>query len=412
MLIKFKWIQVEKTIYLSYALGMEQDKWIDLHIHDVAFGGMGVGRDQGLAIFVPGVVLGERVRVRIATRKKRHAIAVLEQVLERSPQRVAPPCPVYGQCGGCQYQHMTYEAQIHAMNGQLIELVRRIGGLSETCCEPMQPAPESYGYRNKIVLHGPGLAGFYRNDNTSRLPIEQCKLALAPINSMMKQLYKKEVGRDLVLRCNRAGQCIHYETGTHDRRLKRKHLIETMLDMTLKVPWTCFFQANTAVTEQLLAWIRAWWGEHAYTTLIDAYCGVGLFSLALADLVDKGCGTEIDSVAIGAARTNAAHHGHEHLRFLAGRTELLLAQELAAVDADATCVVLDPPRQGCSPTVLATLGKYRPAGLLYIACNPPVLTRDLKRLHDAGYTVERLKPFDMFPQTAHFEVVAALTAKD
>lgn len=361
-----------------------------LTIEDIAFGGEGVGRAGDFVIFVPFVAPGEKVEVELTEVKKRFGRARLLQVLEPSAERVAPPCRYFGDCGGCQYQHLAYAAQLRVKHKQVADLFARLGGISAACVEPVIPCSNPYGYRNRLMIRSQwdkfkqGLnIGFIRADNRLVVDIEECQIAEPALNEQIARVRQNpppKGGIKVVVRVAAEGW---------------------------EVPRDSFFQNNFFLLPSLVETVRQRWREGGARFLIDAYCGVGFFSVELADLAEEFVGVEVDVAAIQAARKNAATHGRSNGQFLAGDTEELLPRLLGRFDASQTAVILDPPRTGCPAGVLETLLKIPPRQIIYVSCHPATLARDLNVLRASHvFEVSKIVPLDMFPQTQHIECVA------
>lgn len=376
---------------------------IELDITDIAFGGDGIGRVDGFVVFVPFVVEGERVEAEIVAVKKRYALADLMRVVTPSPRRVEPVCPYYRQCAGCQYQHVEYAHQLELKRKQIRDIFQRIGGIAEPPIEPVVASPRQYGYRNKIVVHGPGSPGFWTVRGRSILPVEQCPISREEVSRKLKE--PLAVDKHLTIRCNFAGKVWTFTGPAPDELIE-----EVVLGKTLRVPLGSFFQVNLGVIELALQHTRKIFAASGCKILVDAYCGIGLFALLLGDLAQHVYGIEEDTAAIQAANENAALLGIARYDFYAGKSERLLFYTLRQCRLEQTCLILDPPRSGCGKAVLKTLRQQKPRKLIYVSCAPPMLARDVKELLAAGYKLERVTPFDMFPQTAHCEAVAELRA--
>jgi 23S rRNA (uracil1939-C5)-methyltransferase len=423
---------------------------LELEIHDLAFGGDGVARHEQFVVFVPFTIPDERVRARIVTVKKNFATAQLDEVLLPSPHRVAPVCPHFGEkaqplpCGGCQYQHLNYSAQLEIKAAQIRESLRRIGSIENPPVEPMIPSPRPFGYRNKITLHQRGAhIGYLASDNQTLLDVERCPLATESVNDALarerKSRHTAKRARSLTIRQTSAGATI---CDDESRGKSPSWVDEIVLGKKLKLPPASFFQVNAELTPMMIALAREMFAAGNCRALVDAYCGVGLFALLLAEDAKQVHGIESDALAVEAARFNAEKLGLTHCHFSRGKVESLLPKTLATLNPDETCVLLDPPRAGCESRVLETILEFRPQQIIYISCNPPALARDLKRLiaptgscsgasmkrrlikndyalnriaattfpsqESGGYTLRRVVPLDMFPQTAHCEVMALL----
>jgi tRNA/tmRNA/rRNA uracil-C5-methylase (TrmA/RlmC/RlmD family) len=395
---------------------------LELDITTVAFGGDGIGRVENFVVFVPFVIGGERVEVEIVDVKRRFATADLVRVITPSPRRVEPRCPYYAKCAGCQYQHVEYAHQLELKRNQIRDVFERIGKIAGPPIEPVVGSPREYHYRNKIVVHGPGKPGFWTMRGRSIIGIEQCPIAREEVNAKLAEVAQQSLENvHVTIRSNSAGEVWQY---TETRRassvwdepeageeapVTQSMIAEMILGKELRVPLGSFFQVNREVIELALGHARKIFADGGCKILVDAYCGVGLFALMLADLAGHVYGIDEDTRAIQAANENAQRLGLTSYDFYPGRTERLLFYTLRQCKLDETCLILDPPRSGCAPAMLKTLREHKPRKIIYVSCAPPMLARDIKALLKSGYKLERVTPFDMFPQTAHCEAVAELT---
>ena len=374
---------------------LTQGARVSLAIEDIAFGGEGVARADGFVIFVPFVLAGEEVEVEITEVKRKFARARLLKVLKASPDRTGPACRYFGDCGGCQYQHINYPAQLRLKHKQITDLFQRVGGFAAPVVEPVVPCPQPYGYRNRIMIRSQwdkfkkGLnIGFVRHDNRLVVDIEECKIAEPALNEQIGRVRADpppKGGLKVVLRVAPEGW---------------------------DVPRDSFFQNNLPLLPQLVGVARERVRDSGVRYLVDAFCGVGFFAIELSDLVESFAGIEIDRLAIQAARRNAANRRRANGEFLAGDVAQLLPGLFERFSAGATAVVLDPPRVGCSQACLQLLRRIHPAQVLYVSCHPATLARDLNVLcGEKVYELLKVVPLDMFPQTQHAECVADLRAK-
>jgi len=388
-------------------------KFIELDITDLAYGGDGVGRMAGRVCFIPFTLPGERVRARLTQETKRYARAEVMDVLTPAPERVKPPCPYFRACGGCRYQHLDYAAQVRWKHKQVADILTRIGGFRAPPLEQMIPSPHPYGYRNKITLHGSGQPAFRALAGRRNITIARCPLAAEPINDILREQRQRALADNehLVIRNNLAGAA-RWFTEIGGRRTasdgQSGPITEKILNQPYDYPLTSFFQVNPEVLNQILTTAGMRLAAFGSATLIDAYCGVGVFVLALTRRHQRGIGIEVDRDAVAAAKANAARQAAQHVSFRQGRAETCLEQALRDAPAADTCLILDPPRTGCTDPVLRAVTRYWPRHLLYLSCVPPILARDLKLLTRSGYRLARVQPFDMFPQTAHIECLAEL----
>ncbi len=344
---------------------------VQLAIEDVAFGGKGVGRADGLAIFVPFVLTGERVTARITRKKKKFAEAELVSVEQPSPDRVEPRCPYFGVCGGCAYQHIRYPRQLEIKSAQLEQTLRRLGRLPDVPMRPAVASPLEYGYRNRIRVHVEGQAiGFYRHDRHEVVDIEQCPIATAEVNGQLAGLRRAQVREgDYIL----SGARREY-----------------------------FVQTNDRVAAALLDLVRAL-ASPGLETLVDAYSGAGFFARGLAPGFREVVGIEENERAVEYARRIAGPNES----YVAGDVAVRLGEVLASHAAAETCVILDPPAIGVAPRVADLILGAHPSEVIYVSCNPATLARDLEFLCRT-YKLRSVTPLDMFPQTAEMEAVAHL----
>src|SRR5258706_1838690 len=395
---------------------------VELDIPPVAFRGYGIGRVDNFVVFVPFVVEGERVEVEIVEVKRRYATADLVRVITASPQRVEPRCPYYMKCAGCQYQHIEYAFQLELKRKQIRDVFQRIGKMPEPPIEAVVGSPRDYPYRNKIVVHGPGKPGFWSPRGRSILAIDQCPIAREEVNAKLAEISQQSLENvHVTIRSNAVGEVWTYsetrrahadsldEDPAAELPITHKMIEETILGKTLQVPLGSFFQVNREVIELALQHARDIFTASGCKVLVDAYCGVGLFALMLADLAQHVYGIEEDPKAIKAANENAKRLGLTSYDFYPGKTERLLFYTLRQCKLDETCLILDPPRSGCAPVVLKTLTEQKPRKIIYVSSAPAMLARDIKELIKSGSKLEPVTPFDMFPQTAHCEAVAELT---
>jgi 23S rRNA (uracil1939-C5)-methyltransferase len=346
---------------------------IDLKIEDIAFGGKGVGREQGKAVFVPYTIEGEVVSAEILRDKKQFAEAELAEVKDRSEHRVPPKCPYFGRCGGCAYQHIDYEHQLAIKWRQVRDALQRIGKLEDVPMRPIVPSPKPYAYRNRITVHAhDGVIGFFRRDSHTLLDIERCPISSDEVNVALAELRSQRHVRDG-----------HYTLRAAD--IAR-----------------VFSQTNDAVADALRDLIVSLVPPNQQL-LIDAYCGSGFFAKALLDKFERVIGIDWDRFAIAVAKENAT----EKETYIVGDVEEQL-QRLESCRA--TTLVIDPPATGLSENVRNAIIHVRPQTLIYVSCNPPTLARDLKVLQEK-FAINSVTPLDMFPQTAQIEIAVHSSAK-
>jgi tRNA/tmRNA/rRNA uracil-C5-methylase (TrmA/RlmC/RlmD family) len=365
---------------------------LELTVDSIAYGGDAVGRVDDFVIFTPFGIPGERLLVELTEVKKNYARARIVDILQPSPDRTQPVCRFFGDCGGCQYQHVDYPAQLRIKHDQILNLLRRLGGFSELRVDPVVPCPSPYGYRNRIMVRSQWdkfaqklIMGFIRHDNRLVVDVDQCPIAEPALNEQLTFVRANpppKGGIKVTLRIAPEGW---------------------------QLPQDSFFQNNFHLLPSLVETVRNAVRDSGARFLIDAYCGIGFFALECASLVERFTGVEIDKTSIKSARLNQEQRGVTNGDFVAGAAEQWMPALLQRFPADQTLVITDPPRVGCAPPFIHALRETQPAQILYVSCHPATLARDLKALcADNLYRVDRVTPLDMFPQTQHVECVVDL----
>jgi len=373
---------------------MQIGEIVTFTIHDIAFGGEGVGRINDFVVFVPFVLIGEEVEAELTEVKKNFARAKLVRVVRPSPDRVQAPCPYFGACGGCQYQHIAYETQLRIKHKQIADLFERIGKISRDVIAPVIPCPQPYGYRNRVMIRSQWNKpeqklniGFVRWDCGLVEDIKACQIAEPPINEQIEHVRAHpppKGGIKIVLR---------------------------IPPENWEVPRDSFFQNNFFLLPELVKTARNFLAGGGARHLIDLYCGVGFFGIELADLVDSFVGVEYDQQAIKSARRNLVLHRRTNGDFISGDVEQVVPDLLKKFSPGATSLLLDPPRKGCPRELLELLRRERPSQIIYVSCHPATMARDLNVLcADGVFNLMQVVPLDMFPQTQHVECVAELRA--
>lgn len=442
----------------------QQGQLVEIAIVDLGDTGEGVGRFGGRVVFVPDTVTGDRALVRLIRVKPQYAWGKLHQLLEPSPHRHRPSCIVADKCGGCQWQHIDDGYQLVAKQNQVIQALERIGGISQPPVAPILAPPAVLGYRNKVTYPlaisatGQVQAGYYRQGSHQLVNLNQCPVQDVRLNPLLAevkqdiqrqgwQIYDEQrhqgIIRHLALRIGRrtgemlltlvatrenlpriasqaeewwqryglAGVCLNLNPartntifGKETRCLAGKpYLEEEFGGLRFQLRAETFFQVYTEAAEGLLQVIQSQLNLQGNEVLVDAYCGIGTFTLPLAQMVKQVVGIEVQAAAIAQAKINAELNGIKNVNFYVGAVEEVLPQ----IEVTPDIVLLDPPRQGCDRAVLERLLQIHPARIVYISCKPATLARDLKILgQDGSYRVALVQPADFFPQTAHVESVA------
>jgi tRNA/tmRNA/rRNA uracil-C5-methylase (TrmA/RlmC/RlmD family) len=385
---------------------------LDLRIDSLTNEGSGVARDQDWVVFVPFTLPGERVKARVFRNHKNYSEADLVEVVEASPHRISPVCPLFGQCGGCQYQHLSYEEQLQWKQRQVGELLQRMAHI-EHAVLPVIPSPIQYGYRSKITPHfhrpkngNVAEIGFLRaGTRNAMLDVPECPIAMPQLNVKLRE---ERAAVHSGAREYKNGATLLLRASGEDVLTKSAELaVEVVNGIRFEFQAGDFFQNNPfilpAFVEHVVQQARACGATH----LIDAYCGSGLFALSAAAHFQHVSGIEVSESAVVKARHNADINGISHAQFTAASAEHIF-RDLTHT-GDETVVIIDPPRAGCGEDFLRQLFQYGPRAVVYVSCNPPTQMRDLMLFREAGYQLQQVQPFDLFPQTRHLECVMTLT---
>lgn len=416
-----------------------------LTIDRVIHGGRGMGRWQGLPVFVSGTLAGERVAARVTAQRKGYVEAALDRLLTPSIHRREPPCAVYPACGGCQLQHAAYDAQLDIKRGIVHETLQRLGGL-DVDVPPVVPSPQPFGYRLRAQLKisrlSGGLAlGFFAAGSHSVVSAPGCLVLHPRLQAVLVVLQDLASRRDsplagaraVELQTTAAGSAclvvLHLDSPRRTiwpaiaRELEavvplggvvaytpqtrgvvgRDWLEERIDDVGCRVSDRTFLQVNAGANAALVATVTSWAALSGRDRVVDLYAGFGNLSLPLAR---HGRVTAVESSPSAAAdaRCNVRASGRS-VRVIARRVETWTP---AADDRRPDLVVLDPPRSGLTGAALARVLALDAPRLLYVSCEPATLARDARRLVEAGYRLFRVASFDFFPQTAHVETLAEL----
>lgn len=390
----------------------------ELTIERVAFGGDGIGRWGDLVVFVPYTVDGDVVRIKISEIRKRYARGRLTDILQPSAHRVQPRCKDYTRCGGCCYQHIAYTHQLLLKETQVRDTFQRIGQLPSPPLRPVIASPEPYHYRLKADFHlglqkgKTPLMGFMSGASNRITEIKRCEIVDESINHLCQGMQKNLLNRSRVPTKNRVTLWSDDHKG-NDRETNpddagARFIIRTIKNRRIVVPADGFFQANQYLIETMIDLVLAAADLSGSETVIDGFCGSGLFSLFLAPVSKMVHGIEGNSLALQAAGENMENHDLRNLTFHKGDVGEVLSRAFINSPDQVDVLVLDPPRIGCGKELLEKTLHLNPQRIVYVSCNPATQARDIQSLIVGGYHLEYLQPLDMFPQTAHIEVIALL----
>ncbi|MDD4834022.1 MAG: 23S rRNA (uracil(1939)-C(5))-methyltransferase RlmD [Lutispora sp.] len=448
---------------------VEKNRIYIINITGQTHEGMGVGKIEGYTVFVEGAISGEKVRIKIVKVLKNYSYGKLLELIEASPFRVEPPCPIVKRCGGCQIQHMSYEGQLNYKTRVVKDAIERIGGLKDIVVHDTCGMEDPWYYRNKAqfpvgIKDGQIHIGFYASRSHEIIDTDVCMIqdkindeVLELVRDFIKKyninIYDENTGKGLIRHVMtrkgfKTGEVMVCIVINGDDMPHRNVLVETLKqniiglktvvlninkkntnvimgeqneviygegfiydyigEFKFKISPHSFFQVNPVQTEVL--YNRAL--EHAGLTgkeiVIDAYCGIGTISLFLSKKAKKVYGVEIVGQAIEDAKANAKINGVENTEFILGESETVIPK-LYQEGVKADVVVVDPPRKGCDEKLLKIICKMAPERVVYVSCNPSTLARDLKYLSERGYEVKEVQPVDQFPQTVHVESIILMT---
>ncbi|MDR7606759.1 MAG: 23S rRNA (uracil(1939)-C(5))-methyltransferase RlmD [Armatimonadota bacterium] len=446
--------------------GFQKGQELVLRVDRLSYGGRGVARADGYVVFVPYTAPGDLVRARLVRAKRSFGEAEVVEVVEPSPDRVAPPCPYFGRCGGCAWQHLRYEAQLAAKEQIVRESLERLGGLQGVPVRPIVPAPRPLGYRNKMefAFHPEAILGLHVPGHFDRVvEIDECLLPSPLASAVLREVkafvrehhlscydhrtrqgflrhlvYREgvrtgqvlvavvtapgpfpdgpELARRLVQRYPQIRGVLWAQSGSLSDAVKVDRLEVLRGESTIEeelgglrfgIGLETFFQTNTEQADRMLQLALEMAELRGGERVVDLYCGVGTFALALARQAGFVWGVEVVASAVQAAWDNAARAGIRNVEFVQGEVRHVLP-ELVARAGTPDLVVLDPPRSGAGGKVMRKVGRAGPRRVLYVSCNPTTLAPDLRELVPFGYRVVAVQPVDLFPQTYHVETVVLL----
>jgi 23S rRNA (uracil1939-C5)-methyltransferase len=406
---------------------------LTVKLEKLTYGGDALGRvpdpltgTGGRAVFVPFGLPGETVRLRVVEQKSSHIRAELVEVLNPSPERITPKCLHFGVCGGCHYQHLSYPAQLQVKTDILRDQLTRIGKMQDPPVQTMVASAQEWNYRNHIQFHfsRAGELGFIRANRRDMFPISECHLPEAALNILWPSLefdpglglerISLRLGLDgetmLVLESENpeppeleleANLSVVHLTGEDVVVMAGDDAITILVkDRAFRVSAASFFQVNTSMAGAMVQHLLDHCPVSNRTTLLDVYCGVGLFSAFFAGRVGRLIGIEVSPSACEDFAANLDEFDHVELY------EAPAENVLPTLDVSPDIVILDPPRAGLEKRALEALLALHPARIAYVSCDPSTLGRDAARLISGGYRLVQVTPFDLFPQTYSIESIS------
>lgn len=426
---------------------------IELHIERLVYGGKGLGRYNNMVVFVPDVITGEQALVEIRTRKKDYAEAELIKIIKPSPHRIAPPCPIYHECGGCQWMHMDYPFQIQAKREIVAETLKRGLKTEDAAVPPLIPSSTPLNYRQRVQFkiqyeNGSYQIGYYKRETHQLVDVDKCLLLRPLLNKALKKIRELlNSGKitqlknleELHMHCSSDEMAIAFilyadgiskdELNNLFKEIKetvseaagiifidkyKKRIIagspfieEELQGISFRISADSFSQIDWEQNKSLVKLALDYIGDKQYNNGLDLFCGIGNFTLFIAKNADNVIGIDSGKTAIDDAEYNSKKNLIKNIRFMYNDVKYRMASLLA----EGSCfdlVLIDPPRNGVGKESVNLIAGFQPSKIIYISCNPVTLSRDIVYFKAKGYEIKRLQAVDMFPQTYHIETVAEL----
>jgi len=382
-------------------------------------------------VFVPFALPGETVSVRVIEQKRSHLRAGLVEVLHPSPERIPPKCTHFGVCGGCAYQQLSYPAQLQVKTGILVDQLARIGKIQDPPVQPMIASPRGWNYRNHVQFHlsSLGKLGYIQANGRDMFPISECHLPEPALNNLWPGLeFDPGLGLERVslrlgmedeimlvlesanpeppeLELEAALSVVHLAGEDMVVMAGDDHITMSVKGRAFRVSAASFFQVNTGMAGEMVQHMLEHLPVNPRTTLLDVYCGVGLFSAFFAGRVGHLIGIESSPSACQDFTANLDEFDHVELY------EASAEAVLPGLEVKPDVVIADPPRAGLDKRALEALLALRPASIAYVSCDPSTLARDAARLISGGYRLVQVTPFDLFPQTYSIESISFFEKK-
>jgi 23S rRNA (uracil1939-C5)-methyltransferase len=391
---------------LQYKIGDQ----LELRIERIVPNGFGIAFAEALTIFTPLTAPGDSIRAEIVQLKKRIAFAEIVEVLEPSPVRIEPPCQYFGTCGGCDFQQMTYEAQLEAKVAIVRDCLKRIAQIACPGEISVVPSPQEYAYRSRAQWHvnpATNRLGYLKGNSHDVVDIETCLVLVPELDAELRRLRGEIPWETFWEETSRidaaAGDNGEISIYASDLTEPTKEISSAVADERFAYSAQAFFQGNRYMVDKL---VDAALKDAKGGTALDLYSGVGLFALPLARSFENVTAVEENELAVEFAKKNAKAAGLENIEFIADPVKRFL--RMGNRDR-ADLILLDPPRSGAEPETIKRIAERRPNVISYVSCEPSMLARDLRVFLDNGYSIKFVTVLDMFPQTHHVETVVRLS---
>ncbi|GAF65513.1 RNA methyltransferase [Bacillus sp. TS-2] len=453
-------------------LPVQKNDIVTVEIEDLTHEGAGVAKIEGYALFIPNTIPGEVIEAKVLKTNKGCGFAKMLTVKQEVQSRIEPPCPIFHECGGCQIQHLDYEAQLDFKRNQVVNVLERLGGIKDVPVYPTLGMEEPWKYRNKSQVpfgerDGQLIAGFYQKRSHRIIDMDHCiiqqeenDIAIQAIKEIAARYqikpydeekhrgtlrhvvvrYGKKTGELMVVLVTRGKELPHKQNIIEDIKEAlpkvtsivqningnktnvifgektlllwgEEYIHDYIGDIRFAISARSFYQVNPVQTQVLYEKALEYADLKGHETVIDAYCGIGTISLFLAQKAKKVLGVEIVTEAISDAKHNARINSLDNVDFAVGEAEKVIPWWYSQ-GVRPEVLVVDPPRKGCDEKLLETIIQMKPERVVYVSCNPATLARDLKVLEEGGYQTKQVQPVDMFPQSTHVECCSLLIRKD
>lgn len=404
---------------------------IKINIEKLVYGGDGFTHIGSRACFVANAVPGDEIIAEIKNIKKQYLNASIKKIIKYSTKRIAPPCPYHMNCGGCQWQHIDYEYQLHWKQEILNESLERIGNLSDIKINKIIPSSNEFSYRTRTIMqldNKKTLPGYFMRNSHKIIPIKSCMLLEEPMNKALHDLSgtihkvasSQKVNNLELLYLKKAQKIIiSFNSSSYRKRIKpliydcdqkgiieKADLIEEINGLNFIRSQRRFYQINYQQNINMIKFVNLFFSELDNPDILDLYCGCGNFSLFLAKNGAKISGIDFDEKVIQEAVKNTKANNIKNCSFKAYD---LSKRNANIYKSRHNGVLLNPPRTGATKNVLEHILSINPEVIVYVSCNPATLSRDLKILLDKNYKISEIQPLDMFPQTYHIETIVKLT---
>ena len=381
----------------------------EVDICGLAYGGQGIGRIDKKVCFVEGALPGERARFIVKINKKSFMLGTATEILAPSCDRTKPACPYYEKCGGCQYQHLSYEKELLFKSQQARELMHRIGGIKDFQCDDIVPSNSCYGYRRSVTLHkSENTYGYFSKDNKTIISINSCLLATREINCKIPILFDISKKKNITVKSNASGNVyISNQPGN-------RFYMDRFLNTDIAFSPLAFSQANPHIASSMTAWLREAMKQQPENVLFDLFCGIGFFGVLLRGLFDIIIGIDNSGIAIDCAVRTKKSLSAENIKFYCADLNKDFPAYYEKMGKAPNIILLDPPRSGIDKSLAAYIADIKHTGrLYYISCDPSTLARDARIITQGNkWKLKQLACFDMFPRTMHIEAIAVFTRQE